>query len=409
MKKSLFILATMLFLLPATANDSMYYTSGTQLVPLQATDIRLSKEVLTITLCDDGFAQVDVLYHLDNQGTARAITMGFEANAPYMGIDFDPDGVHPDIDGFSVEVNGEKLAYRNALVRLGAIEKEQKLITLDPTKWMKPNQHDMNNAMDLDFRAALYNAQLDSVVDYAYAYYFEAHFKQGLNIVRHTYRYRIGDSVGEAFFLDYKLTPALRWQGGQIDDFTLVIRADKTFKHFFVDSNPFETSPVWTINGKGKQRPRTYAEDFVVDLDENGEDIIKTITRSATEFALRDAEVRFQAKNFRPKNELFINSGDNFVFRDHSEQAEPQFFYDPGNPFLSIYNQNNAPRVGEKFVPVKRILRNLPFAARGYVFKDKQLKQFFQSVWWYMPDSSYKADVSALLPNEQDFIREVGN
>ena len=51
------MLALMLLLLAAAsavANDGTYYTSGNQLVPLQETDIRVRKEVLTIALMDNG-------------------------------------------------------------------------------------------------------------------------------------------------------------------------------------------------------------------------------------------------------------------------------------------------------------------------------------------------------------------
>ena len=44
----------------AWANDGVFFVNGNQLVPVQETDIALTKEVLTISLCDDGYATVDV-------------------------------------------------------------------------------------------------------------------------------------------------------------------------------------------------------------------------------------------------------------------------------------------------------------------------------------------------------------
>ncbi len=399
MKRFLLSLAALLSVFSLCANDSMYFTVGNQLVPIHANDIRLRSEVLTITLLNDGFAQVDVLYKLDNLGEERTVTMGFEANAPYMGEDFNPAGVHPHINDFKVEMNGTSLSYKNALVLLDAIDKDQNLTVLDPSVWTQPRA-------DMDyFDPSVYNAALDSVAIYSYAYYFDAHFKKGINTVHHTYRYRVGIRVGESFFLDYKLTPALRWQGGQIDDFTLIIRADQTFKHFVVLDQPFGNNPAWAINGTGKQRAREYVMDF--GFDDNGNSI--DAKGHATEFALRNAEVRFHATNFKPAAELSICSGDSYsFFSGRNDMYEFARSYDPGHPSLvNFVSMEITPKVNGKPLPVSRIRRNLPFAARGYVFKDKQLKNYFRKIWWYMPDPNYKADLSGLLPIEREFINSI--
>ena len=400
MKRLAFSLLALALSIPLLANDSMYYTLGNQLVPLQATDIRLQREVLTITLLNDGFAQVDVFYELNNQGEERTITMGFEADAPYMGEDFSPDGVHPHIKGFNVEINGATLTYHNALVRLGAIDDDGRLVTLNPNQWKEPSG-------DEDFYdALLYNAALDSTVQYAYAYYFDAHFKKGLNVVRHSYRYRVGVVAGEAFFLDYKLTPALRWKGGQIDDFTLIIRADQTFKHFIVKDTPFGSHPAWTISGIGKQRTRQYSYEAFIREGEGGNDVTETVTEYATEFALRNAEARLHITGFRPAAELDIRSGDTYIYREGEEGMYGiAASYDPGMPGLSqFYYIEQVPIVNGKPLSKQRIQRNLPFAAHGYVFKDKQLAAYFSNIWWYMPDPTYKADVTKLIEKEQEWI-----
>ena len=49
-------------LLTASANDGVYFTSGNFLVPTQETDISVDREILTITIGNDGFARVDVYY-----------------------------------------------------------------------------------------------------------------------------------------------------------------------------------------------------------------------------------------------------------------------------------------------------------------------------------------------------------
>ncbi|MCF0209694.1 MAG: YARHG domain-containing protein, partial [Bacteroidaceae bacterium] len=44
----------------------------------------------------------------------------------------------------------------------------------------------------------------------------------------------------------------------------------------------------------------------------------------------------------------------------------------------------------------KRLLQNLPYAKRGYVFMDKTLQRHFNNLWWYIPDPNY-------VPQQSDF------
>ena len=99
------------------ANAGVYYTAGNQLVPLAETDISIKKEILTISLQDDGFAHVDVYYEFFNSGkAAKNVLMGFDA-APSYNDDytFHNDGKHPHIHDFTVEMNGIRLGYKNAV------------------------------------------------------------------------------------------------------------------------------------------------------------------------------------------------------------------------------------------------------------------------------------------------------
>lgn len=54
----------------------------------------------------------------------------------------------------------------------------------------------------------------------------------------------------------------------------------------------------------------------------------------------------------------------------------------------------------------RRILRNLPYANRGYVFKDKGLQKYFNEIWWYMPDPSWKQDTSDFTKKEWELVNE---
>ena len=226
------------------ANDGVYFTSGSFLVPTRETDISVAKEILTITIGKDSIARVDVYYELVNNGQPKTVTMAFEAEPPYnVGDPINRQGIHPFIKDFSVVMNNEKLTSRNSLVAAHfAFENQNDKIDfrpLDMTKWKG-----LGEAPDslVPYENALYNAELDSVTGYAYAYCFDAPFKQGLNIVHHTYTYRMSYSIGKSFEIPYWLTPATRWANHQIDDFTLNITADD-LTEFCLTDTLFATAP----------------------------------------------------------------------------------------------------------------------------------------------------------------------
>lgn len=106
-------------LLTASANDGVYFTSGNFLVPTQETDISVDREILTITIGNDGFARVDVYYEFMNHGASKTVTMAFEANAPYNAdAPKNLRGPHHYINHFTANMNGQPLSYDNALVPL---------------------------------------------------------------------------------------------------------------------------------------------------------------------------------------------------------------------------------------------------------------------------------------------------
>jgi hypothetical protein len=54
----------------------------------------------------------------------------------------------------------------------------------------------------------------------------------------------------------------------------------------------------------------------------------------------------------------------------------------------------------------KRILKNLPFARRGYIFRTEYIQKYFESLPWYMPNSEYKPKIDGLKPIEQDWVNK---
>lgn len=384
--RKVFLVILSVLSLTASANDGVYFLSGSHLVPVQETDIAISKEVLTIGLCDDGFASVDVYYELMNHGQEKTVQMGFEAAAPYNDAEpFSPEGIHPHIKAFTVEMNGLPISYRNAVVAIGR-DSETEFRPIDLSKW-KINDDWMGNV--------LWDAETDSVQFYGYAYLFDATFKPGQNIVHHTYRYRMSYSVDACFSVPYWLKPAMRWANRQIDDFTLRIKAENTTKHFCLADSLFAGQPFRIVGGKGKMR-QVHHEKW------DNPDV------TYTEIVLRNGIIEWHANDFKPVDNISIESADILMpWRNTASQPDLQVYYDANQSYTTLrfapwLADDNAedPTVAYQ----RRIMRNLPFAHRGYVFKDKQLKKFFEGQWWYMPDAKYKPAPDDLLPHEWKMI-----
>lgn len=342
--------ALCLFTNKANANDGVYFARGNQLVPIHETDIAVAKEVLTISLCDDGFARVDVLYEFLNRGKAKTVDMGFEAIKPYNTTDeMSPDATHPYIYDFTVTMNDEPMAYTNAIVNPGMLD----------TLFTGPDDDTP-----------------EEFVQYAYAYCFKAHFKEGINTVHHTYRYRMSYGVGRTFEVPYWLRPAMRWANHQIDDFTLRIKAENTAKHFCLADSLFKDSQFRIVEGQGKIRMNNFGwnEEFI-------------------EIVLRNGTAEWHCMNFRPTADMYIMSADARMSFDKKYKIGS--FYDRSDKYYLDWLDRK---------PDMEIVRNLPYANRGYVFKKKKLRKFFNSMWWYMPDSNYVPSTKDFTPREWRLI-----
>ena len=108
------------------------------------------------------YARVDVQYELDNPGTAKTVVMGFEANAPYNDdVPFSPQGIHPYIADFTVNMNGEKLAYMNAVVK-SDFQVDCEFQPLDLKTWKAYGDVKMNLAQSSRCATALWSGMLQT-------------------------------------------------------------------------------------------------------------------------------------------------------------------------------------------------------------------------------------------------------
>jgi hypothetical protein len=348
-----------IYSIQSIANDGSYYASGNQLIPVFETDVAIKKEILTLKKIRNQFIEVTVYYEFNNPKDEKEITVGFEAFSPQGDVDGRPkNGLHPYMRDFTVQLNGEMLKYNVAYVTDSAYAKNGIIKT-------KKLADVMSGIED------------EQIVDFYYVYYFKAKFKKGLNIIKHTYNYKLSSSVIEYYSFDYVLTAANRWGNKQIDDFTLILDMGE-FESFNINKTFFKDKNDWLINGIGKCKD--------VKNIENSQEGKESLC-----FHIQKGNLIFHKSNFHPKGELFV--------------------YAPANPEDGLH-ENSLPFSyflqdaieGPKTELEKKIFKNLPFARRGYIFQNAELKSFFEKQDWYIPNPNYEPNEDMLTETEKQWI-----
>lgn len=335
------------------ANDGTFYVNGNQLFPLNETKISIKKEILTLKKVRNQFIEVTVYYEFFNPNEEKKLNVGFEAYAPMGDADNKPiNNRHPYIRDFTVQFNESILKHEVALVPDSLYFKNGKIKSLDFAKYQ-----DFDN-------------------DFLYVYHFEAKFKKGLNIIKHTYSYHLSSSVAYNYDFSYILTTANRWANKQIDDFTLIIDAGE-LEEFLINKTFFKSGNEWLINGIGKMN------EVKASIDEG-------IESDAIVFVLQKGNLVFSKRNFKINGDLFLYSM-NHGIRKNSNELPFSYFQD---------DKIKNPRSDFE----KKCLKNLPFARRGYIFQNQELNQYFRKMSWYIPNPSYEPIIESLTEAEIKWI-----
>ena len=362
MKKIFAIAFSVLFQLPVLANDGAFFASGNHLIPIMETDISVRKEILTIKKIRDKYVEVTVYYEFFNPKQEKEILMGFEAFSPSGDVDGTPkNGLHPYMRDFTVNLNNQILRYDVAYV-------EDK----------KDYQNGKINSQTLE-NVKQSSAENENNVPFYYVYHFKAKFKAGLNIIKHTYNYDLSGSVDNHYSFDYILTAANRWANKQIDDFTLIVDMGE-LETFNINKSFFTSPNDWIINGIGKSSP--VKGQYSVEGTE------------AVKFVIQKGNLIFQKQNFKPAGELVLYSPDYFFYDENTDATQKISF--------SYYHKYDIPDTPNELT--RKILKNLPFARRGYIFTNKEIQDYYNKMDWYIPNPNYKADVETLTEMEKEWI-----
>lgn len=355
MKNVLLFISCILFCINSDANDGAFYAKGNQLIPVTESNITVKKEILTLKKVRNQFIEVTVYYEFFNPKEEKTITVGFEAFSPSGDVEGAPkNGQHPYMRNFTVELNREILTYKVAYVQNELYAKNGKI-----------------NSLNLD---KFEGNKTGNSVDFYYVYHFNATFKKGLNIIKHTYSYDLSGGICYNYMFEYVLSAANRWGNNQIDDFTLIVDNGE-FETFNIEKTFFEDNSDWLINGIGKM------ENAVV------------YGQKYTKFHIQKGMLIFQKKDFKPSGELFVSS------ISCPEESTPTNYL----PF-SYYSKQHTPEPVNDFE--KKVFKNLPFARRGYVFRNPELKKYYETLDWYIPNPNYIPVVEMLHEFEKKWLEK---
>ncbi len=342
-----------------TANDGIFYSNGSNLMPMKETSIEMQKEVLFLKRIPGGF-EVNVYFEFYNPGQARDEIVGF-VTPPSSDEDFVDEDLagsapksgqplrHPFINEFMVMVNGQLLPFEVA--------------RFDST----------------GFNSEMIGAQSGR----DYVYYFNVHFEPGKNIIRHHYIFKGFYSIYEEDF-KYRLTTGKMWSKDAIGDFELIIESPETYmripESFYADKRP----ALWQILGIGNlaaEEDAGWGNTYI-----------------------RSGLLRFQTINFAPDFDLTIN-----IPSPHTIVGEfPKF--NPGLelPFLMdlLYNTDSEYKIDftEYSDNIIQILINYLYVKHGLLIKNEESSAVFKNFVWYLPDPNLKADQIILSEQEQRIL-----
>lgn len=371
------------------ANDGVYFAAGNQLIPVTETDIRVQKEVLSINREGDHL-KVIVYYEFYNPVGEKDLLVGFEAPAAYPPEEryMKAFPEQPHIRNFKVVLNDQPLSYEIAHVP-GSLYDTMGRPNMDADYYQNGRIQGWSKQQCEDSLAEFEYM----ITRFYYVYHFKAHFKKGLNIVKHTYEYDLSYSVAEEFRFDYILSAANRWANKGIDNFTLNINLGD-LQSFAVRPTFFSSANEWSVRGVVRSNTT------------------ELIGEPSVMFHVQKGGITFQKKHFHPEGELSITQPNmNALMWEASTRSgkmrvpvvmqamQKQYFH--LKPELLSDNNGKPIRVSKLR---KSILQNIPYAYRGCVFEDKKMQRFFEASDWYVPNAASTKDSKLLRADEKQWV-----
>ena len=381
MKKILLAILFCLLSIFTFANDWEFGSEGEHIIPLKGSNMSIKKEKITLKLTPDGML-VNVKFTFDNP-TAENKIVGFVTPESGNGGYYEEENVtrKPEplnIKNFKTTVNGKEVKSNVELL----------------SKLLSKGVLDNNIIKEYTEKEKNF---------YNYVYYFNADFKQGENVVEHSYFYTGSYGVYERDF-EYVVTTISKWKNKTVEDFEIEVYPGNYFVKlpysFWTNTKKIN----WEIVGKGKMITVAPTKQ------PNDEDATILEKTGVVYSKLDNGFIRYKTKNFSPTDNFYMVRMDNILGFDYEFQEgkiQGYKFKDDYFTFLRETVYDDYPSIVSSLKDLKDkdldIIRNYPYAFAGYDFAKKDLKDYFSQFIWYSPvGKNVKID-----PNFNNIIKAV--
>ena len=364
MKKILLAILFCLLSIFTFANDWEFGSEGEHIIPLKGSNMSIKKEKITLKLTPDGML-VNVKFTFDNP-TAENKIVGFVT--PESGNGEEED------ETTKPKRKAEPLKIKNFKTTVNGKEVKSNVELL--SKLLSKGVLDNNIIKEYTEKEKTF---------YNYVYYFNADFKQGENVVEHSYFYTGSYGVYERDF-EYVVTTISKWKNQTVEDFEIEVHPENYFVKlpysFWKDNKKIN----WEVVGKGKM------VIIAPTKKSNDEDATGLERYGIIYLKLNNGFVRYKTKNFSPNQDFYMTRMDNILGFDYEfpeGKIQGYKFKDDYFTFLRETVYDDYPSIVSSLKDLKDkdldIVRNYPYAFAGYDFAKKDLKDYFSQFIWYSP------------------------
>ncbi|MDC7954252.1 YARHG domain-containing protein [Fusobacterium simiae] len=346
------------------SNDWEFGSEGEHIIPLKGSNVAIKKEKITLKLTKDGML-VNVKFTFDSPNAENKI-IGFVTPESGNGEEEDEKGNRkPEplkIKDFKTTVNGKEVKSN--------VELLSKLLS----------KGILDNNIIKEYTEKEKNF-------YNYVYYFNADFKQGINVVEHSYFYTGSYGIFERDF-DYVVTTISKWKNKTVEDFEIEIHPGNYFVKLPYSFWKNNKKIDWEIVGKGKMVT-------IAPTKPNDKDVDRIEKYGVIYLKLDNGSVRYKTKNFSPNEDFYMVRIDNilgFEYEYPKEKVQGYKFKDKYFEIVSVgigYEDTDFIKEYQQDLNDKDldIIYNYPYALAGYDFGRKDLKDYFSQFIWYSPVS----------------------
>lgn len=382
MKKILLAILFCLLSIFTFANDWEFGSEGEHIIPLKGSNMSIKKEKITLKLTPDGML-VNVKFTFDNP-TAENKIVGFVT--PESGNGEEED------ETTKPKRKAEPLKIKNFKTTVNGKEVKSNVELL--SKLLSKGVLDNNIIKEYTEKEKTF---------YNYVYYFNADFKQGENVVEHSYFYTGSYGIYERDF-EYVVTTISKWKNQTVEDFEIEVHPENYFVKlpysFWKDNKKIN----WEVVGKGKM------VTIAPTKKSNDEDATGLERYGIIYLKLNNGFVRYKTKNFSPNQDFYMTRMDNILGFDYEfPEGKIQGYKFKDDYFTTLRETiyDDYPNIVSSLKDLKDkdldIICNYPYAFAGYDFAKKDLKDYFSQFIWYTPvGKNVKID-----PNFNNIIKAV--